>query len=353
MPPTWKEQAVSVEVRCQFVDKRIRLFLDSIEKDFKKAETLCMEKLSAQQSKLAQFKLEYSELIEQGLLAINSSSAIPNKEEELSDFLEGNGKVLELMDEMEVRIDSKLRVINLSRDNQQVVMTKIPKVSYMEFDTSNPELWFIGLELQFQAAGIVGEKAKFLSMQRLLSQAEAQIIASITLKAETLASPYTEARALLIKAFELHKFQRIEAAFDLTLDVETEKPSQFLGKIKFLTEGLEWDDLHQWLVWRRMSPDMRMTLMGYRDISNADNLAQRADLLVNSSHCKVAQGTEVMVHQIEGVNKTLCSEHKKFGSGAKVCFGTPRKRCPMWRPSLRPRKRFAATVESGNEEDDQ
>ena len=221
---------------------------------------------------------------------------------------------------------------NITSSNLNKTSTAtMPKIKFRELDTENVVLWFAQLETQFQAYGIVDERRRFVLLSGLLKNEQSLIISNITLNPEKYEHLYSEAKNILIKAYEISLMKRIEKAFQMEPDV-SEKPSQYLGRFNILLGDISLDDIKSWIVMKRLPALLQTTLLNDASIKNSHNLVEKADkLLPNGMPTDFHNNVNIISNDNR---KKLCYFHRKFGKKATKCGGTPKIKCPMWQRAL-------------------
>ena len=92
------------------------------------------------------------------------------------------------------------------------------------------------------------------------------------------------------------------------------------------------DDIDQWFLRRVLPEDVRLTLRNDDSITCAEDLAIKADQLLQS---KQFQPTSInfvsnRTNKFPSRVKKLCYFHEKDGKDSKRCAGTPIEKCSMW-----------------------
>ena len=236
-----------------------------------------------------------------------------------------------LLDEL---LDMQLKIsefLSCKPDSRSESFVKLPRVTIREFDTTNPSIWFQDLEIQFAALAVKEEKQRFAILNGLLDQPKSLVIHPVTddLNHDF---PYTAAKTLLLDSYSLSLDQRLEKAFELQLVVGNEKPSQFLARFRILRNLAQMDDIDQWFLRRVLPEDVRLTLRNDDSITCAEDLAIKADQLLQS---KQFQPTSInfvskRTNKFPSRVKKLCYFHEKEGKDSKRCAGTPIEKCSMW-----------------------
>ncbi|CAB4045437.1 Hypothetical predicted protein, partial [Paramuricea clavata] len=205
------------------------------------------------------------------------------------------------------------------KPQKDVQKDRLPKVEFRPFNKTQPKLWFDQLEIIFTSSSINSPEQKFAALLRLLDDTTASLLSTITrTKAPT---AYDDAKSLLLKEFQLSKYDRVKAYLESTPGPD-EKLTIFHSRVESLTDGLSFDDIEKFCLLRHAPAAVRLQLSGANFdktplidlLVEADSLSQRANLDAN------------VIAAVQGKPKisNVCNFHRKFGKEARTCTGKTR-----------------------------
>ena len=219
-----------------------------------------------------------------------------------------------------------------THNNQQDRTEKLPKVTIRNFDSQNPAVWFQDLEVQMDALSVTKESSRFAILNGLLGAEQSLVIYPIT-QDKTNPKPYDAAKKLLLNSFLMSIDQRLEKAFALQLDLEEEKPSQFLARFQILCDKADMNDVQKWFIKRSLPDDVRLTLENDSTLKTSKDLVQAADVLIQTKQFHSIQVIQPKRNefqpQFQRFKPKLCWYHEKFGKRATKCDGSSALPCPM------------------------
>ena len=163
--------------------------------------------------------------------------------------------------------------------------SKLQRVTLLQFDSDSPTIWFKDLEIQFLAMGIQSQIQKFASLNGLLDSKAALVVHPVTDEPNN-NDPYEKAKQLLLNAYSLSMEQHLDKAFALQLNLEGEKPSQYLSRL--LCDHCSTDDIERWFISKALPEDVRLNLKSDKTIVSADEFVRKADKLVRAKNMDVA-----------------------------------------------------------------
>ena len=325
MTQTNEEKAKVAEMQFSMTGSRIEKLLLAAEKveqvdhvsDYKaKIEVL-----------MGEFEVQVKECVD-----LYRSSSVPTKLQEIQRVLKVAEILYGAIDAWECSTGgSSYLKSSLVKQEAEDRAVRLPKINFRDLDEESPVLWFYELELQFEAHNVEKEAHKFALLLGLLSRDQSFIIYSVTTKDPKHPKPYTTAKQMLLDAFELKKYQRIEMAFSMDGFKYREKPSQFLARFQLLLGDVSVDDICQWQVMKMLPSDVRMTISHDTSLTSAEQIAKAADRLMANAE---SSGIQAVVYKKAKRTKVLCKYHEQYGDKALMCAGTPMVPCPKWNRSF-------------------
>ena len=330
MAPSNKEKSQSVILRLSLLEGRISKLIGSSQQVAQEAGAPQTEKLQSYHEKIHQLKQEYDELVDKCVALIENIANVESdkKLEQIEGVLNTASEVGELVDQAECEIRSLIRVRpgNQGEFVDTNGSSRMSKVVFKDFDTYNPTLWFLELEMQFTALGITDERSKFVSLSRVLGKDFTLDIAPVTCDHDQRATPYSDAKNLLLKAYRLTSFQRLERAFAMKELSYEEKPTQYLARFKLLLEDATVDEICKWHLRRALPADVQLALSVEVGSETSLEMAERADQMI-----AVKQNDQSLTQQISVAKDRkqpfVCFVHQRYGGRAWHCMD--RTRCSM------------------------
>ena len=269
-----------------------------------------------------------------------------NPDEQLEETIEG---VVDVLMDWELFIAEKMS-LGVQSSTTQNESSKLQRVTLRQFDSDNPTIWFKDLEIQFLAMGIHSQIQKFASLNGLLDSNAALVVHPVTDEPNN-NDPYNKAKQLLLNAYSLSMEQRLDKAFALQLNLEGEKPSQYLSRFRLLCDHCSIDDIERWFISKALPEDVRLNLKSDKTIVSADEFVREADKLVQTKNMDVANiGGK---RKFNGHKKRLCYFHERYGDKAKKCAGSDTFKCDMNKIIAVVETNSQPSLQSGNEVDGQ
>ena len=336
MPPvTNKDKSDTILVEAGLIFGRIQRML-STANSATKDKVLDVTKLSVIMDKILKLTLEYKGKVGSAVTLLESSHLQPaERAEEVKRVLKVASELYEEVEDMDCVIKTLVpkSASGCGPDPVDSSTMKLPKIKFREFDEDNSNLWFSEMELQFTAHGVDNDVAKFIILSGFLDSAQSLVVAPITCQKPTPANAYVLAKGLLLNAYGLTVFNRLEKALaSPPILQEGQRPSQFLACFDMLLGDASIDDLRQWYVRRSLPFDMQLTLANDKSIKCAEDLVKTADSLSLARVDAACQGVSV-VDKYQAVRKkkrfVLCKIHEQYGENAFSCQGSNDARCPM------------------------
>ncbi|XP_078495551.1 uncharacterized protein LOC144751064 [Ciona intestinalis] len=202
-------------------------------------------------------------------------------------------------------------------ESENAVAVKLPA-----FWCSQPRVWFLQAEAQFQLKRITIDETKFYHVVSALDQDTACRLMDL-LEEPPVRNKYEAIKRRLLEAFDIPRVERAARLINMPPSGDR-KPSALMDEMLALLGNHQPCLLFEYLFLQHMPEDIRPVLAG-EDIKDARELARRADLLWHarstSSEFSVSK-TKKQVKQADkdGSGSTgVCYYHRRFGQKARRC----------------------------------
>ena len=196
------------------------------------------------------------------------------------------------------------------------------------FWTTQPEIWFVQAEAQFNIRGVTSDDTKYYYVVAALDQdTAARLLDTLQNPPET--NKYSSLKTQLLKTYGFSRRERASKLLDIT-SLGDRKPSALLAEMRALSGGHTNCMLFEELFLRAMPHDIRLQL-AEEDFLDIDKVGERADALW---HTKLQNSTGITCNRVKvdrptsrkGSHPTqipstqpICYYHAKFGDKAQRC----------------------------------
>ncbi|XP_078486370.1 uncharacterized protein LOC144744887 [Ciona intestinalis] len=205
-------------------------------------------------------------------------------------------------------------------ESENAVAVKLPA-----FWCSQPRVWFLQSESQFQLKRVTTDKTKFYHVVSALDQDTACRLMDI-LEQPPDRNTYEAIKRRLLHVFDLPRLERAARLINMPPSGERKPSALIMDETLALLGNLQPCLLFKYLFLQHMPEDIRPVLAG-EDIKDSRKLARIADLLWHArntrSEFSVSKTKKQVVKQADndGSGSTgVCYYHRWFGHKARRCY---------------------------------
>lgn len=177
-----------------------------------------------------------------------------------------------------------------SSANGIINIEEVPQVNKIAFRAppfwpSDPELWFVHLEDQFELSGITQDTTKFSHVLSQLDMRTSQEVRDVLVKPPS-TNKYLALENALIKRLATSQEQRIRQLLEQE-EIGDRKPSQFLRHLRSLAGNSTSEELLRTL-WLGRLPVQMQAILVIRNQDPLDDVAEQADRIQESTSRSVS-----------------------------------------------------------------
>lgn len=210
---------------------------------------------------------------------------------------------------------------------EHAVALKLPT-----FWTSQPEVWFVQAEAQFQLRGIAADSTKYYHVLAVLDQETATRLLDLVSRPPS-ENKYEQLKARLLETFGLSRRERASRLLHFR-QLGDSKPSALMDEMLALLGNHSPCLLFEQLFLERLPEDIRIQLVDAK-IEDYRELAKRADALWSSRDAQQVFAANAVHRRPPGtrnrkkkppanpleepLSSELCYYHRTFGEAARQC----------------------------------